>query len=245
MIIYFTSTRNCEFVAQRLADATNDKIVSMTTALDEIKLKDGENLGFVTPTYYWGLPSYVDDFMNRIKLIGAENSYIYYIATYGTTCGQTGTFMKQHLESKNLKISSYYSVKMPDDWTPVFNLSNKEKVANINQNEIPQIEEIIKHVISHDKDDFMKAKAPMFAVKVWKPNYEKDRRTSHLHVEDSCIGCGICAKNCPVQAIQMKDKKPVWVKEQCVMCLKCLHHCPKFAIQYANRTQKHGQYVHP
>lgn len=70
------------------------------------------------------------------------------------------------------------------------------------------------------------------------------RQTHHFHVEDSCIGCGLCARNCPVSAIQLQDKKPVWVKEQCVMCLSCLHHCPKFAIQYGSRTKKHGQYSH-
>lgn len=71
------------------------------------------------------------------------------------------------------------------------------------------------------------------------------RKTSHFKVENSCIGCGLCAKNCPVSAIEIRNKKPVWVKDRCVMCLSCLHHCPKFAIQYENRTKKHGQYTNP
>lgn len=52
-------------------------------------------------------------------------------------------------------------------------------------------------------------------------------------------------EKCPVQAIEMKAGRPVWVKEKCVMCLGCLHRCPRFAIQYENRTQKHGQYTNP
>ena len=50
---------------------------------------------------------------------------------------------------------------------------------------------------------------------------------------------------CPVNAIEMKNKRPVWVKEKCVMCLGCLHRCPKFAIEYGKNTTKHGQYTHP
>jgi len=74
---------------------------------------------------------------------------------------------------------------------------------------------------------------------------KKVRLTSNFHVEDCCIGCGLCAKKCPVQAIRMQDAKPVWVKEKCVMCLGCLHRCPRFAIQYGSRTKNHGQYTNP
>ncbi|WP_353955141.1 4Fe-4S binding protein [uncultured Senegalimassilia sp.] len=37
----------------------------------------------------------------------------------------------------------------------------------------------------------------------------KTRRTSNLSVEQSCIGCGLCAKKCPVHAIEMQHKHPV------------------------------------
>lgn len=52
-------------------------------------------------------------------------------------------------------------------------------------------------------------------------------------------------KKCTVQAIQIQDGNPVWVKEKCVMCLGRLHRCPKFSIQCGDRTKGHGQYVNP
>ena len=75
--------------------------------------------------------------------------------------------------------------------------------------------------------------------------YNSMRQTRHFSVKDSCIGCGLCAKRCPVQAISMKDNKPVWVKDKCTACLRCLHSCPKFAVQYGSKTEKHGQYLNP
>lgn len=70
-------------------------------------------------------------------------------------------------------------------------------------------------------------------------------RTKNLTVEDTCVGCGLCAQKCPAQAIEMRAGKPVWVKKNCVMCLGCLHRCPQFAIQYGPNTKVHGQYRNP
>ena len=77
--------------------------------------------------------------------------------------------------------------------------------------------------------------------------YETERKTKNLSVnKDVCVGCGVCAKKCPVGAIQMKEGRPVWKSEECEMCLGCLHRCPKFAISYGNgKTDRHGQYKNP
>ncbi|WP_250416320.1 EFR1 family ferrodoxin [Methanobrevibacter sp. TLL-48-HuF1] len=66
-----------------------------------------------------------------------------------------------------------------------------------------------------------------------------------MHIDEKCIGWGLCKNNCPADAIELQMKKPVWIKNECVMCLRCLHLCPNFAIQYDNRTKNHGQYLNP
>lgn len=134
---------------------------------------------------------------------------------------------------------------MPDTWTPTFNLSNKEHVRKINERAELQIDSVIDKIINRAIGDYMQRKVPMPIAK-WFYNMEYDtmRKTSHFHVENTCVGCGLCAQKCPISAIDITNKQPVWNQEQCVMCLSCLHHCPKFAIQYGKRTKKHGQYVH-
>ena len=245
MILYFSATGNCKYVAKTIADATNDRIMSFTDIQEEIVLTEEENLGIVTPTYYWRLPSIVDELMRKINLQGNKNRYVFYISTYGKSCGQSGTFMKEHFSTKGFQMNASYSVKMPDTWTPVFDLSDKKKVQKMNEDEIPQIKRIIEHVQNRDFGDYMHNKLPMILVNAAKPFFKNASKTSHFHVEDSCIGCGLCSRNCPVQAIKIQEKKPEWIKENCAICLSCMHHCPKFAIQYGRNTKKHGQYVHP
>ncbi|MDE7380305.1 MAG: EFR1 family ferrodoxin [Clostridia bacterium] len=45
-----------------------------------------------------------------------------------------------------------------------------------------------------------------------------------------CISCGMCAKNCPVGNIEMKNGKPKF-GGHCTICARCSFHCPKDCIK--------------
>ncbi len=53
-------------------------------------------------------------------------------------------------------------------------------------------------------------------------------------INDNCIGCTICAKNCPVDAINgtLKEKHTV-IEKRCIECGVCGNVCPKAAIENA------------
>ncbi len=245
MIVYFTSTGNCEHAARTIAQALCDRAVPMKDAA-EIRLSPGEKLGFVFPTYFWRLPSVAEEYMKRVTITPADAApYVYFIASYGSTCGQTGTFMKRHLRRKGIVLSASFSVRTVDDWTVWFDLSDPEKVAGTLREEEIQIREIIRKIQSGATGNHMKNTLPMIAVMGSGFFYDLSRRTKHLHAEDGCIGCGLCARECPVQAISIENGRPRWVKDKCAMCLHCLHACPAFAIQYDDKTRNHGQYRHP
>lgn len=243
MILYFSATGNCKYVATRLVQAEEQEMLSIADCVRKSQYAfSDKTIRIISPTYDWGLPSIVKDFLIKASF---QTEYLYYIATYGTTPGASGAIANKAIQGR--KIDAYYSVQMADTWTPIFDLSTPEKVARYTKNTEDEIGSVIRSVKDRSTNRYMSPRTPAFITEwIAEPIYNsKVRRTMNFHVEDTCIGCGLCAKKCPVQAIEMQDKRPVWIKDKCVMCLGCLHRCPKFAIQYGKNTKKHGQYTNP
>ncbi len=243
MILYFSATGNSKYVASRIAGAIHDEIVAITDCIAENSfIFKEERIGIVTPTYFWGLPSIVNDFLKKAEF---HTDYLYFVATYGTTPGAIGDLAKEAINDR--EVDAMYSVRMVDTYTPIFDISTLEKQNVFTKNTETEIKTIIRSINEKRCNKRIMNSTPTFVVKaIAQPIYNRRARlTSRLSVDENCIGCGLCAKKCPVQAIQMQEGKPVWVKKKCVMCLGCLHRCPKFSIQCGNKTRKHGQYINP
>ncbi|MCS7368462.1 MAG: NADH-quinone oxidoreductase subunit I [archaeon GBS-70-058] len=63
-------------------------------------------------------------------------------------------------------------------------------------------------------------------------------RGKHEFYVDRCVGCGLCARECPALAIELvpSDKNvngriPVFYLDKCIFCGQCERICPRAAIR--------------
>lgn len=246
MIFYFSATGNSRHIAKLIAQKTGDNLFCITECTKSgdfnFHSRKGENIGFVFPVYNFGIPITVSNFIEKMS-IAPDSNYVFTVAACGGFSGGASKMLKKKLQEKGLSVNARYSVRMPDTWTPVYDLTDKEKVNKTNKKADKTAERIAEKIQIKKRGNYDYRRLP-FGDYFYK-DYENLRRTSSLSVDSCCIGCGLCAAKCPENAIEMQNGAPVWVKEKCAMCLGCLHRCPKFAIQRGSKTKEHGQYIHP
>lgn len=240
MILYFTGTGNSRWVAQQLAEATSDTVLSIADCLKKKivpeELTHAEKVGVVFPVHSWYAPRIVLTFLSQLHLPHCR--YRYAVCTCGDDMGKGMNRLAKHFP-----LDAAWSVAMPNTYIPMFNLDAEE----LSHKKIGDARQLIPSIAA----DVLEEK------KVWKvheggaawlktyainPLFVRFTISSKgFHVDEGCISCGICSKVCPVENIRMVDGHPVWGK-QCIHCMACVHACPQKVIQYKKATQKKGRY---
>lgn len=252
MLFYFSGAGNSLYIARKIAEHCNESLLSVANCLKEGKtefnLKSDEKVGFVFPVYFWGLPSIIVDFFNKVDFKGYNGNYFYVVFTCGGSVGISDRKVSKILSKKNIKLSAAFSVLMPETYNIIFDFMNEPS-------EIPQIidkaDVSLKSILEKidecesDKDLLIRGVMPHLLSFIAYPIYKYGRNTRKFYAGNSCVSCCLCAEICPLNIISMDNGKPKWSSGKCVQCLACLHHCPQKAIEYGKRTIGRRRYVNP
>jgi ferredoxin len=263
-IFYFTGTGNSLYVAKKIANETNGSLIPIAGVIsNERIIVESRECIIVFPIHYiWngGIPEIVKDFTKRIANIGSIK--IVAVCTCGGGQGDSLIKMKMLIEKCGGLLLAGYSVIMPYNYisfTGYLEKNNKKKINKIANDSELKIEKICIAIKSdHNNNIDSDSRAILSIVdlfnlreKLGKPHYQKYANISSekdlpfteilpkmdksFHINGKCIGCGICAKICPVKNVSIVNKKPVW-NNRCEQCFACFQWCPQNAIEFGKNT---------
>lgn len=81
----------------------------------------------------------------------------------------------------------------------------------------------------------------------WQRKYfpaTEEKAKDNVRIHSDCIGCGRCARNCPVQNLLWKDGH-ILPQGNCMFCYRCVNLCPQKAITVVYHRPVSAQYKGP
>ena len=246
MVLYFSATGNTEFIAKELAKRLGDTCVNLLERIqknDHTPLHSHKPYVICAPVYVCEMPRFMTKYLREQVFEGSRD--VYFIFTSGGYCGISGVLAKKMFKKKKMNYLGHAEFTMPRNYVANDAYPMLEK---------PQVEERLKKCYGQlvQVGDDILAKRKLKARHVFlfetiitlpfNPVWCKYKLTAkQFHVKDSCLGCGKCQKLCPLNNIEMVDKKPVWGK-QCTHCMACIGNCPTGAIEYGTITENKERY---
>ena len=232
VVLYFTGTGNCLYVARQLA-GKEGKILSIPQLMRKKQFEiEADEIGLVYPIYGHMPPYMVREFIKKAQL---KAEYKFAVLTYGMRkCNAVEIW--DGISRKAGNVFDYIgTIVMVDNWLPNFDMNEQMKIDK------------------HIPENLAKITSDLSNRRRWHEPVTQEEREQHegfmslsgldpevgflmkadrsFRVTDDCIHCGICTYVCPRGNYQLTGQG-VKMQGDCEFCFACIQNCPQRAIQF-------------
>jgi ferredoxin len=255
LFLYFSGTGNTDYVARYLADRVAKPGLAVELRSIEWQpaetVKEFDLLAVGFPVYAGDAPSLMREYIEKLPPGGGRPCIVF--CTQGAWAAGALRLNLQRLAARAYVPVAKGSVTMPgsdglamvskDSWLArnaiekdYDHLRDADRLAE-------QLIEIVHCLESGQSMDELRlplpsGSNPRLTDKAWALAYglAESWAQDKFRATAQCEGCGLCARLCPVDNIQVHSDGPSF-SDKCLLCMRCLHACPKEAIQIGTLTR--------
>lgn len=239
-IYYFSATGNSLKLAQDIASAFPEAELTDISTVKSPHTQEAPVVGFVFPIYWGGLPKIVRSFLENFQF--RADTYYFAVGTYYVYRGGAMSVVGKIINERGARLR--YANSLP---TVGNTLMEYEVPAKKRQKILARAEDLTAKIV--DEIYNLKERHPYSYCHVsdkfhkWLFKLHFGNIYTKFALEPDCVGCGLCAKICPVNIISLSEGKPHW-NTNCEACHACVHWCPKNAITIG-KSKGRLQYHNP
>jgi ferredoxin len=260
-IYYFSGTGNSLWSAKKIARGIGGECALFNIGVEAQGLSPGageeknpiieaDAVILLFPSYAYGAPGIVRRFLEYGVF---KTPYIATFVTFGTTpggtLGQVGRLLKKKFRRSgaigvNNSPALYFGrIPAAENYIALFGPPKDGEVKKRTALQARATEEAVCCIIER-RTNRAGAFRPLSAFVSLLFSVGKRIFYRHYQVSAECTGCGICEKMCPVSAVTIQNKRPVF-SETCEHCQGCLNWCPMGAIHFGRLRAGTPRYHHP
>jgi ferredoxin/flavodoxin len=241
-IIYHSSTGNTrcgvEIIQRQIQREGGKCDLTKVAAVNPDKLEKYDIIGVASPVYSLQPAPNVTELLDQLPSLPGKYGFLF--ITYGVYPANTIATLAQLLEAKEIRLLGVHSMRAEESFTPIRFPGFIPSAGRPTNHDAMFVRNFASELIQ--RYNLVRKGCDVSPVLIFSRSAALDKVTRFFTKDmmrrmmgrvivdrTRCVQCGLCAANCPTEAIELKPF-PVLNDSKCMGCWGCVNICPYDAI---------------